>query len=80
MCVCACVFAAIQAQIHQNVFKIKVQCGKMYLNTNKVFRILIKYLASPDYTKNDNYKDNYISVFSVYNAVVSSVTLKTQAL
>ncbi len=52
----------------------------MYLNTNKVFSILIKYLASPVYTKNDNYKDNYIREFSVYNAVVSSVTLKTQAL
>ncbi len=31
-------------------------------------------LLRPVYTKNKTYKGNYISVFSEYNAVVSSVT------
>ncbi len=85
VCICTCVFAKIQAQIHQNVFKKKkqLQCRK------KLFKYKYSILhfentcenvpssevtLSPVYTKNDNYKDNYISVFSVYNAVVSSVT------
>ncbi len=58
----------------------------MYLNTNTVFCILkihkihlklaIQWsntIKDCLHTKNDNYKDNYISVF--YNAVVSILSL-----
>ncbi len=37
-------------------------------------------LLRPVYTKNDNYKNNYISIFYVHTAVVSSVILNAQAL